>query len=171
MGQQDKGTKDKKCDECDFVTHKAYNLKKHKECHVKFTQKLLETLKCSECDKTFTNKKTLGDHIKHLQELSTMLPVEAESFLNYFRSIKELHSAVVSKEYSYSRCEKSVFDYEVNFWHLHEQFSLPMTLKVHVILDHYMWYFKEMGTNFHDTNGEYVEAVHYSLEGHKNTRN
>ena len=45
-----------------------------------------------------------------------------------------------------------------------------MTLKVHVILDHYMWYFKEMGTNFHDTNGEYVEAVHYSLEGHENTR-
>ena len=61
MGQQDKGTKDKKCDECDFVTHKTYNLKKHKECHVKFTQKLLETLKCSECDKTFTNRKTLGD--------------------------------------------------------------------------------------------------------------
>ena len=105
-----------------------------------------------------------------LQELATMLPVEAEPFLNYFRSIKELHSAVVLKEYSYSRCEKSVFDYEVNFWHLHAQFSLPMTLKVHVILDHYMWYFKEMGTNFHDTNGDYVEAVHYSLEGHENKR-
>ena len=45
-----------------------------------------------------------------------------------------------------------------------------MTLKLHVILGHYMWYFKEMGTNFHDTNGEYVEAVHYSLEGHENTR-
>ena len=45
-----------------------------------------------------------------------------------------------------------------------------LTLKVHVILDHYMWYFKEMGTNFHDTNGEYVKAVHYSLEGHENTR-
>ena len=65
MGQQDKGTKDKKCDECDFVTQKTYNLKKHKQCHVKFTEKLLETLKCSECDKTFTNKKTLGDHIRH----------------------------------------------------------------------------------------------------------
>ena len=91
-----------------------------------------------------------------------MLPVEEEPFLNYFRSIKEL--------YSYSRSEKSVFDYEVNFWHLHEQFSLPMTLKVHVILDHYMWYFGEMGTNFYNTNGEYVEAVHYSLDGHEDKR-
>ena len=109
MGQQ----KDKKCD---FVTHKTYNLKKHKECHVKFTQKLLETLKCSECDKTFTNKKTLGDHIRHT----------------------------------------------------HNQKKI--TKNVILVLMNYMWYFEEMGTNFHDTNGEYVEAVHYSLEGHENTR-
>ena len=27
-----------------------------------------------------------------------------------------------------------------------------------------LWYFREMGTNFHDTNGEYVEALHYSLD-------
>ena len=35
----------------------------------------------------------------------------------------------------------------------------------HVIIDHYLWYFREMGTNFHYTNGEYVEALHYSLDG------
>ena len=45
--------------------------------------------------------------------------------------------------------------------------SLPMTLKVHVIIDHYMWYFNEMDKNFCDTNGEFVEAVHYSLDGHE----
>ena len=105
-----------------------------------------------------------------LEELANMLPVEAEPFLNYFRSIKEMHSAVVSKEYSYSRCEKAIFDFEVNFWHLHNEFSLSMTLKIHVILDHYLWYFAEMGKNFHDTNGEYVEAVHYSLQGHEDSR-
>ena len=65
MGQQGKVTKDKKCDECDFVTHKTYSLKRHKQCHVKSTEKLLETFKCSECEKTFKNKKTLGDHIRH----------------------------------------------------------------------------------------------------------
>ena len=84
--------KNKKCDECTFVTHKTYNLKNH------------------------------------------------------------------------------IFDFEVNFWHLHNEFSLSMTLKIHVILDHYLWYFAEMGKNFHDTNGEYVEAVHYSLQGHEDSR-
>ena len=99
-----------------------------------------------------------------------MLPVEAEPFLSYLRSIRELHLAVVSKDYSYSRCQKTIFDFEINFWHLHENFSLSMTLKIHVILDHYMWYFGEMGTHFYNTNGEYVEAVHYSLDGHEDKR-
>ena len=27
-----------------------------------------------------------------------------------------------------------------------------------------------MGKNFHETNGEYVEAVHYSLDGHEDKR-
>ena len=99
-----------------------------------------------------------------------MLPVEAEPFFNYLRSIEELLCASVSKEFSLSRCEKAVFDYEINFWFLHELFQLPMTLKVHVIIDHYVWYFTEIGKNFHLTNGEYVEAVHYSLDGHEETR-
>ena len=99
-----------------------------------------------------------------------MLPVEAEAFLNYLRSIMELHLATISSEYSYSRCEKAVFDFEIHFWYLHEQFNLSMTLKVHVIIDHYLWYFREMGTNFHDTKGEYVEALHYSLDGHEEKR-
>ena len=77
----------------------------------------------------------------HLQELASMLPVEAEPFFNYLRSIEELLCASVSKEFSLSRCEKAVFDYEINFWFHHELHQLPMTLKVHVILDHYVWYF------------------------------
>ena len=51
----------------------------------------------------------------HLQELSSMLPVEAELFLNYLRNINELHSATVSKEFSLERCECAVFNFEVNF--------------------------------------------------------
>ena len=31
-------------------------------------------------------------------------------------------------------------------------------------LNHYLWYFREMGTNFHDNNGEYIGALHYSLD-------
>ena len=42
-----------------------------------------------------------------------------------------------------------------------------MTLKTHVILDHFEWYFKNAGTNFRNTNGEFLEAVHYSLKRHE----
>ena len=55
--------KNKKCDECNFVTHKTHNLKKHKNIHMKITPEPIETLKCQECDKTFTKKKALGDLI------------------------------------------------------------------------------------------------------------
>ena len=72
---------------------------------------------------------------------------------------------------SLERCESVVFNFEINFWYLHEVYQLSMTLKVHVIIDHYIWYFKEMNKNFYETNGEYVEAVHYSLDGHEKTRN
>ena len=81
-----------------------------------------------------------------------------------------LHLASVAKEFSLSRCQKAIFDFEINFWFLHEAYNLPMTLKVHVIIDHYDWYFTVMGKNFCETNGEYVEAVHYSLDGHEKNR-
>ena len=37
-----------------------------------------------------------------------------------------------------------VFDFGVNFW-----FNLPMTLIVHIILNHDVWYFREMGRVTH----------------------
>ena len=72
-----------------------------------------------------------------------------------------------SKTNHYALCRS----FEVNFWYLHEQYQLSMTLKVHVIIDHYVWYFKQMNKNFYETNGEYLEAVHYSLDGLEKTRN
>ena len=106
-----------------------------------------------------------------MQLILTLSVIIVEPFLNYLRSIKELHSATVSKDFSLERCESAVFNFEINFWYLHDMYQLSMTLKVHVIIDHYIWYFKEMNKNFYETNGEYVEAVHYSLDGHEKTRN
>ena len=42
---------------------------------------------------------------------------------------------------------------------------MTTTMKFHVIIDHFLWYFKELGTNFHDTNGGYEKSLHYSLDG------
>lgn len=43
-------------------------------------------------------------------------------------------------------------------------FSIHMTLKIHVIVDHYGDYFKQTGTNFKFTNDEHHEAIHHSLK-------
>ena len=42
-----------------------------------------------------------------------------------------------------------------------------MTLKVHVILHHYSYYFTNTGKTFKDTNGEFVESLHNSLRLHE----
>jgi hypothetical protein len=39
-----------------------------------------------------------------------------------------------------------------------------MTLKIHVVVDHYGDYFKQTGTNFKFTNDENHEAIHHSLK-------
>ena len=54
-----------------------------------------------------------------------------------------------------------------NFEFLYENFGLNETLKTHVILAHFGWYFENTGTNFRNTNGEFVEAAHYSLKNHE----
>ena len=43
-------------------------------------------------------------------------------------------------------------------------FKLPMTLKIHVIVDHYADYFKETGKNFKSTNDEHHEGIHHSVK-------
>ena len=60
-----------------------------------------------------------------------------------------------------------MFSYKTNFDFLYENFDLNETLKAHVILAHYDWYFKNTGKNFRNTNGEFFEAAHYSLKKHE----
>ena len=52
-----------------------------------------------------------------------------------------------------------------------ENFNLSMTLKIHVILDHYKYYFEETGTNFRHTNGEFTESCHSTLRKSEETHN
>ena len=39
-----------------------------------------------------------------------------------------------------------------------------MTLKIHIILHHYRWYFLKTGIFFKDTNGEFGETVHSTFK-------
>ena len=55
--ESEKLVKNKKCDECPFVTHKTYNLKNHKKIHVKVTQQPMEILKCEAFSKLLEKHK------------------------------------------------------------------------------------------------------------------
>ena len=38
-----------------------------------------------------------------------------------------------------------------------------MTLKVHIVLHHYQYYFETTGETFKETNGEFTETAHSTL--------
>ena len=99
--------------------------------------------------------------------LSQMLPADMEPFLNFLRNCKDLHSISVRTEFKPEDADFHLFNFKINFDFLYENFGLNMTLKTHVILAHFDYYFKTTGTNFRITNGEFCEAVHYSLKRHE----
>ena len=103
----------------------------------------------------------------NLQILAQMLPADMEPFINFLRSSRELHSVSVSTEFQPQDADFYLFSYKTNFDFLYENFDLNETLKAHVILAHYDWYFKNTGKNFRNTNGEFFEAAHYSLKKHE----
>ena len=96
-----------------------------------------------------------------------MLPSDMEPFINFLRNCKDLHSVSVRTEFKPHDADFYLFNFRTNFNYLYDNFGLNMTLKAHVILDHFEWYFKNTGTNFRNTNGEFLEAVHYSLKDMK----
>ena len=62
-------------------------------------------------------------------------------------------------------------EFKCKFFKLYEHFNLPMTLKIHVIVDHYADYFKETGKNFRLTNGEHHEAIHHTIKVFESKKN
>ena len=117
-----------------------------------------------------------GPKIRHLlkeetlKELQEMLPEVEEPFIVYFKSLRELDRVCVTSHFEKEDWEQKLYDFEQNFFYLYECFNLNMTLKVHVIIHHYRWYFIKTGKKFKDTNGEFVETVHYTLKNMKNKK-
>ena len=103
---------------------------------------------------------------RNLNELEQGLPSNAEHFISYLRSLRELHRICLDKELD-TDFALVLNDYETNFDYLYTHFGLNMTLKCHVILHHYEFYFLSTGKTFRDTNGEFVETVHSSLRIHE----
>ena len=96
-----------------------------------------------------------------------MLPAHKEAFIEFLRSCRELHSVSVRTVFKPQDADFYLYTFKTNFKYLYENFEVNETLKTHVIMAHFGWYFETSGTNFRFTNGEYVEAAHYSLKNHE----
>ena len=60
--------------------------------------------------------------------------------------------------------EAVLFDFKTNFEFLNEEFKLPMTLKIHVILEHYSDYFEWTGKTKKYTNAKFTETAHSTFK-------
>ena len=93
-----------------------------------------------------------------LIELEEILSESASPFITYLRSIRVLEDHFLV-----------LYQFQVNFFYLYENFHLNMTLKVHIILHHYHDYFDWTGRTMRFTNGEFVESSHYSFKKEERT--
>ena len=91
-----------------------------------------------------------------------MLPVSASPFISYLRSLRNVHELCVAEELG--DYEAVLFDFKTNFDFLFEEFNLPMTLKIHVILDHYSEYFEWTNKTMRYTNAEFTETAHSTFK-------
>ena len=69
-----------------------------------------------------------------------------------------------SSQFVESEWKEALLNFEINLNVLYYTESLNMTLKIHIIIHHYKFYFEKMGKNFKDTNGEFGETLHYTLK-------
>ena len=86
----------------------------------------------------------------------------SQEFTSYLRSLRELHKLCTEKTLpSNYRVILEVF--ENKFYGLFMEYGLSMTLKIHVILEHYAHYFEKTGLTFRHTNAEFTESCHSTL--------
>ena len=90
-------------------------------------------------------------------------------YLEYLRAIRELHKICTAKKLI--NHEIVIENFRTRFFYLFEHFSLSMTLKIHVIIHHYSFYFDKTGKTMRYTNGEFTESAHSTLRRHEELHN
>ena len=90
-----------------------------------------------------------------LKDLESTLPTFsiAEQFTNHLRSIRELHRVCTSKKLNLKEAKKAIGNFSDNFYNLYMEFELSMTLKTHIIIHHYLYFFQTTRKTMRWTNG------------------
>ena len=96
-------------------------------------------------------REILKEH--RLQQLESILPTNsiAVEFTDYMRSIRSVHQMCVAKNLDPNYSE-IIHDFSQKFYSMFMEYGLSMTLKIHVIIHHYKYYFDKTGKIFKYTS-------------------
>ena len=108
---------------------------------------------------------------KALKDLEENFPADILPFIEFLRSICEVHTVCMKEQLDLSIEYKETIDrFEKNRKYLYDFFGLNQTLKMHVIASHYATYFKMTGKTLREVSAEYHEGVHHSHKDHERKR-
>ena len=98
---------------------------------------------CQDCGQTFADKRKLAVHSQnHAKDekkchICEKICIGNKKFLNH-KKLHQLHYLCTQNELG--DYQLILHDFRTNFNYLYDEFRLPMTLKIHVIYDHYVYF-------------------------------
>ena len=106
-------------------------------------------LSCEQCDKTFISMNSLNRHYGHLHKKRNQIK---EEYLNMS------DDEAIAQYLEESR--KDFDEFDVIYNNLMENFGVPITPKVHTIVDHFIDYIVLTGSTLGESNDQVIEAFH-----------
>ena len=102
-------------------------------------------------------------HCLHLQNGWLFNSVEGINWTIPFQNSREVHRVCMAKKLNLLEAENAITNFTNQFYNLFMDYNLSMTLKTHIVIHHYMYYFKETGKTMRLTSGEHTESCHSTL--------
>ena len=103
---------------------------------------------------------------KNLTNLSNFLQLHLHPFVEYLKTIKNVHLLSTAKTLP-ENYKNILADFRKKFDYLYYNFNLSMTLKIHVIYHHFEDYFELSGETLQTKTTEYTESTHSKLRVHE----
>ena len=95
---------------------------------------------------------------KALEDLEENFPADILPFIEFLRSILEVHNVCMKEELDLSiEYKEKIERFEKSRNHLYDNFGLNQTLKMHVIKEHYVTYFKMTGKTLREVSAPHTQ--------------
>ena len=104
---------------------------------------------CEQWDKTFVSMNSLNRHYGHLHK-------KRDSIKEEYLNITDDETITQYLE----ECRKDIYEFEIIYNNLMKNFGVPITPKVHTIIDHFTDYIALTSSTLGESNDQVIEAFH-----------